>query len=110
LIGFAGRKCREIVIDGRKTVFADGDVDEIAWAPVAPERRVRGGAVLQVRVSGTATLRIPIAGVPSNLALFVEGPKPGSRGKPVISRIENGVIVFEANDHLKGKWIYGVAQ
>jgi hypothetical protein len=108
LIAFAGRKCHEITVDGRRTVFADGDIDEIGWAPVATERRVEGGALIQMQVSGTGTVRIPAAGLPAELALFVEGPKPGSRGARVACRRENGALVFEATQELRGRWLYGV--
>lgn len=107
LIAFAGRKCHEITVDGRRTIFADGDIDEIGWAPVAPERRVEGGALIQMQVSGTGTVRIPAAGLPAELALFVEGPKPGSHGARVACRRENGALVFEATKELRGRWLYG---
>ncbi|MCX6622530.1 MAG: hypothetical protein NTY38_15975, partial [Acidobacteria bacterium] len=104
LIAFAGRKCREITVDGRKTVFADTPLDAIAWAPVAAERRIPNGAVLQIQVSGTGGVRIPTV----ELTLFAEGAKPGSRGPRVPHRMENGALVFEATPALNGKWIYGV--
>ncbi len=108
LIAFAGRKCREISIDGRKTVFAGSDLDEIGWAPIAPERRVEGGALIQMQVSGTGTVRIPAAGFPGELTLYVEGPKPGSRGARVACHRENGALVFEATNELRGRWLYVV--
>ena len=108
LIAFAGRNCHEITIDGRRAVFADGDLDEIGWAPIAPERRVEGGALIQLQVSGTGTVRIPAAGLPTDVALFVEGPKPGSRGARVPCRRENDDLVFDATKELRGRWLYVV--
>ena len=108
LIAFAGRKCHEITVDGHRTVFADGDMDEIGWAPVAPERRVEKGALIQMRVTGKGTVRIPAAGLPAELVLFVEGPKPGSRGARVACHRENGALVFEVTKELGGHWLYGV--
>jgi len=108
LIAFAGRKCHEITVDGRKTVFADADVDEIGWAPVAAARRVAGGAVIQIQVAGTGRVLIPVAGLPASLTLFAEGPKPGSRGERIPCSREGGVLVFQATNELRGRWLYGV--
>jgi hypothetical protein len=108
LIAFAGRKCHEITVDGRKTAFADANVDEIGWAPVAAARRVPGGAIIQIHVTGTGTVRIPAAGLPSDLKLFVEGPKPGSRGAPLPFQREGDALVFNATPELRGRWLYGV--
>ena len=108
LIAFAGRKCHEITVDGRRTVFADGDVDEIGWAPVAAARRVGGGAVIQIQVAGTGMVRIPVAGLPSSLTLFAEGPKPGSRGERIPCSREGDILVFAATNALRGRWLYGV--
>jgi hypothetical protein len=110
LIAFAGRRCHEISIDGRNTVFADADVDEIAWAPVAAARRIEGGAVIQIQVVGTGTVRIPAAGLHAHLALFVEGPKPGSRGVRVPCTREGNALVFTMTNDLRGRWLYGVPE
>jgi hypothetical protein len=107
LIAFAGRKCHEITVDGHKTAFADAEMDEIGWAPVALERRIEGGALLQLQVSGEGTVRIPAAGLPTELRLFVEGPKPGSRGALIPSQREGDSLVFKATKELRGRWIYG---
>jgi hypothetical protein len=108
LIAFAGRKCHEITVDGRKRVFADADMDEIGWAPVAAARRVADGAVIQIQVSGTGMVRIPVAGLPSSITLFAEGPKPGSRGERILCSREGDVLVFSATNELRGRWLYGV--
>jgi hypothetical protein len=108
LIAFAGGKCHEVTVDGRKTVFAEVDMDEIGWAPVAAERRAEGGALIQMQVSGTGTVRIPAAGLPSDLKLFVEGPKPGSRGKPIPCRREGDALVFKSTKELRDQWLYGI--
>jgi hypothetical protein len=108
LIAFAGRACREISVDGRRTVFADRPMDEIGWAPVGPERQVPGGALIQIQVSGRGTVRIPAAALPPGIALFVEGAKPGSRGALVPCRREKDSLLFDATEQLRGRWIYGV--
>jgi hypothetical protein len=108
LIAFAGRKCHEITVDGRKTVFADADVDEIGWAPVAIARRVADGAVIQIQVSGTGKVRVPAAGLPASLTLYAEGPKPGSRGERIACTREGDALIFQATKELRGRWLYGV--
>jgi len=108
LIAFAGRRCHEITVDGHKTVFADADVDEIAWAPVAAARRVAGGAIIQILVSGTGKVRIPVVGLPATLTLFAEGPKPGSRGERIPCSRAGDVLLFSATNELRGRWLYGV--
>ena len=104
LAAFSGRKTKEISVDGRRTVFADREMNEIAWAPVAKERLVEGGAVMQILVSGEGTVRIPASGV----ELVAEGTTPGSRGAKVESKQEGGTLVFTVTGPLSGKWIYGV--
>jgi uncharacterized protein (AIM24 family) len=108
LTAFAGRKCHEITVDGHKTVFADADLDEIGWAPVAAARRVAGGAVIQIQISGTGKVYIPVAGLPASLTLFAEGPKPGSRGERIPCSREGDVLVFPATNELRGRWLYGL--
>jgi hypothetical protein len=110
LIAFAGRACREINVDGRSTVFADREMQEIGWAPVGKERQVPGGALLQIQVSGRGAVRIPAAALPPGITLYVEGAKPGSRGAQVPSRREKDSLLFEATEQLRGRWIYGVKE
>jgi hypothetical protein len=108
LIGFAGGHCSEITLDGKKTVFADEKVPQLAWARVAGERQVEGGARIQIMVHGTGKVRIPLIGQTEKLELMVEGPLPGSRGKAVPSTIEANSLAFEATPENSGRWIYGV--
>ncbi|MDO5582126.1 MAG: hypothetical protein Q4G69_13435 [Planctomycetia bacterium] len=61
LIAFYGKRTNQIEIDGKTFVFCDDPLVEIAWAPVAMERRVPGGAVLEIWASNQANLRIPLA-------------------------------------------------
>jgi hypothetical protein len=108
LIAFAGGQAREISIDGRKTVFADRELSEVAWAPVPRQRQVPGGAVLQIMSRGEGTLRIPASTLPAALEIVAEGPTPGSRGATVPSRREHGALVFTVTRKMVGRWLYGV--
>ncbi len=85
-------------------------MDEIAWAPVAAARRVKGGGVIQIQVVGTGTVRIPAAGLPARMALYAEGPKPGSRGARVPCTREGNDLVFTMINELRGRWLYGVPE
>ncbi len=93
LLAFAGQGCREITVDGQKTVFADKPMPLVAWAPVPAERRVEGGATIVVRAGGETQLSIPAPGL-AKATVYREGPTPGSRGPVMESRIEEGVLVF----------------
>jgi hypothetical protein len=108
LIAFAGGGCKGITIDGKTTVFADQEIPQLAWAPLPEVRRVENGAVVQVRVHGTGTIRIPARTLPENLELVAEGPTPGSRGEGVPSQREGDALVFRAEGAASGRWLYGV--
>ncbi|MBI4559202.1 MAG: hypothetical protein HY706_16580 [Candidatus Hydrogenedentes bacterium] len=108
LVAFAGSGSKEVSINGKTFVFADQELPQIAWAPVPAERRVDGGAILQLMVHGSGTIRIPDAGMPQSLALVVEGPVPGSRDKTIPHRRENGSLTADLMPHTSGRWIYAV--
>ncbi|MGB9626734.1 MAG: hypothetical protein ACPMAQ_17920, partial [Phycisphaerae bacterium] len=108
LIAFAGAGCRRITIDGRETAFADQDLPLVAWAPVAGQRRVDGGALLQILVQGSGVVRLPAVDLPGELQILAEGPTPGSRGEGVPSRRENGEIVVTVAPAQSGRWMYAV--
>jgi hypothetical protein len=97
LAAFAGYNCRQIAIDGRTHEFADKPVALAAWAPVQPERRVPGGAVLELWTQGEAEFRLPLPGGVSQGRLFSVGPRPGSVGDPVSCTIENGLLRFKSH-------------
>jgi len=108
LIAFAGAGCQEITLDGQTTIFADQPIPQIAWAPIPEVRRVPNGAILQVRVHGTGTIRLPARSLPENLELVAEGPTPGSRGEVIPSQREGDALVFRAEGAASGRWVYGV--
>ena len=83
LVAFAGHNCQKVAIDGREFVFASRPVSLAAWAPVLPQRRVPGGAVMEVWVHGEAAMSLPLPGEESRAgnstsregALGPSGPK-----------------------------------
>lgn len=108
LIAFAGSHADRITVDGRTTVFADAPIPQLAWAPVAEERRTPGGALLQAIVYGGGVLRIPAVDLPASIQVVAEGPRPGSRGDIVPSRMEDGTLVIEVAPNLSGRWLFAV--
>lgn len=108
LEAFAGSGCTNITVDGVEYVFAEQPVGQVAWAPVQPERRVAGGAVLQIMLYGSGKLRIPISTTARTVKLYAEGPKPGSKGAEVPAQLQNGTLVFEVTPQFSGRWLYAV--
>jgi len=110
LIAFSGNQCAQISIDGKTTVFASQPVGPICWAPVNPERRVRGGAVLMAHVSGTGDIRIPAPELTAAVKLYAQGPTPGSLGAPVPCIVENGTLVVTVTPESANRWLYAVPE
>ncbi len=108
LAAFAGAGSTSITIDGREFVFSDRPLPMVSWAPVAKERRVDGGAVLQIMVHGQGQLRIPKADLPEDIEMVAEGSTPGSRGHAVASRWENGTLMVEMSAKESGRWLWGL--
>jgi len=106
LVAFAGYNASGITVDGRSYRFSAKPLALIAFAPVAQERRVPGGAVMQIMVRGAGTVRIPAPGIPGNARLFAEGPTPGTRGSAVACRIQDGALTFEATPATANRWLY----
>lgn len=106
LVGFAGHQCRDITVDGRTWSMANRRLNTLAWAPMPDECRVAGGAVLylQVHAPGNCELRIPTVGLPTKVAVFAQGAKPGSRGTQVASvrREDNALVIPTPKNGLRG--------
>ncbi len=109
LLAFAGAHCDRITVDGQETVFADGPVDQIAWGPIPPERRVVPGAALQMMVHGTGQIRIPTT-LTGPVRVYAEGARPGSRGPEVAATLEDGVLSIRMIPETRGRWLYAVQE
>jgi hypothetical protein len=96
LIGFSGRDCNRIRIDGQTHTFSDKPAREIAWAPVHHDRRIQGGAVLEIWIAGDGPVRIPTAADPGKAKLHAAGGRPGAQGEFVESVVKDGVLEFTA--------------
>jgi hypothetical protein len=90
LAAFAGHDCTGIVIDGRAWRLSDVPLANVSWAPIPPERRVDGGAVMIVYTSGEGSVRIPWDG--PVLEFFSQGSKPGEQGERVSATTGGGFV------------------
>ena len=96
LAAFGGYDCASIRIDNQEHVFADRAVAHIAWAPLPKVRRVPGGAIMEIWISGEAKLRIPVANDFRSARVFLQGPRLGSVGAEVPATLRNGLLEFQS--------------
>ncbi len=96
LLAFGGYDCRGITVDGREYAFADRPLGQLAWAPVAENRQVPGGARLELWVSGEAKVRIPLPPGIAQGRLISQNRRSHSPGREIPSRIQEGCLCFEA--------------
>jgi hypothetical protein len=112
LAAFCGSDCTQIEIDGKRVHFAErigeNPLALVAWAPVARERQVPNGAVMEIQVHGAARLMLSEKLFPREFQLFLEGATPGSRGREVPFRREGGSVIIEVSPELSGRWIFVV--
>lgn len=93
LIGFAGRACDRIAVDGNETRFADRRMPLVCWGPVPAEQRVDGGAIHLVRAGGQGQLRLPLPNL-RNPGIIQQGARLGVPGARRPSSYEAGVLTF----------------
>lgn len=105
LIAFAGRDCREITVDGKRTVFATKKVKEAAWAPVNEARKLANGAIVQIRFAGAEKIMIPWRQT-CKVEVVAEGGAPGSRGMAIRHAFVAGAIELTIPRSCQGKWLY----
>ncbi len=109
LLAFAGHDCASIKLDGRDYVLADQPMAQLAWAPVAGERRVPNGAIMELWVNGQAKLNIPLPETVADGKLVFQGSRLGSAGAVVPSTVQDGSLRFEANAPWPQKHLYLLA-
>ncbi len=108
LVGLAGNGCRQITVDGKATVFSDSPLPLLTFGPLAPERRIPGGAVFEVCVHGTGSVRIPAAGLPEKVRVFAAGSNLGSRGAEIPCQREGQMLVLKISPSESGRWLWVV--
>jgi hypothetical protein len=100
LTAFGGYDCTGITVDGTEHRVADRPLSFVAWAPVADNRRVPGGALLELWIRGDGEVRIPLPAQTTTARLFFAGPLPGTVGAEVPLVVRENRAVFTA----KGNW------
>ena len=108
LVAFAGYGCRQICVDGKTTVFAEQPLPLVSFAPVAEARRLPGGAVGQIVIRGTGTIRLPEGVVPPEAKLVVEGPLLGSRGGELAYQRDGQSVTLTIGSGEQGRRIWVV--
>jgi hypothetical protein len=108
VIGFAGKNCHRIVIDGATTTFTDNPVPLAGWGPVSEDRRVPGGAILQAQIHGMGEFRIPFPDGPEAVDVVTQGPTPGSRGNPVAAEVREGILILQIDAASSGRWLFAI--
>jgi hypothetical protein len=108
LLAFAGHQCRTIVIDGREFPFASAPMALVAWAPVLPQRRVPGGASLEIWANGQADLSLPLPAGVGGGALYFQGPRIDAFGDQVPCECSGGLLRFHARNDWPQKHLFFV--
>ncbi len=106
LLAFGGYDCTGIVIDGVEHRFAERPLAHLAWAPIAENRRVSGGALLELWVGGDQEIRVPLPPGVRNARLLSQGPRVGSPGEEVPSFVRDGSVVFSLKNRGGGGHLY----
>ncbi len=106
LLGFYGRECDRVTIDGKVYILSDRKLQQIGWTPVASERKVSRGADMQIFVQGEGTIFIPLPDKRRPAKLYVQGRTPGSRGKEIAFAMRNEQLEIKVNSDLSGQWLY----
>ncbi len=96
LAAFGGYHCTGIRLNGTEHRFAERPFSFIGWAPVAENRRVPGGAALELWVHGDGEVRIPLPAEVAGTRLFFAGNRPGAVGAEVPMALRDGHAVFTA--------------
>jgi hypothetical protein len=109
LIGFSGQDCDSIELNGRQYLFADRPMPHIAWAPVAEDRRVPHGAIMELWSNGASNVSVPVPEPTRDGQLVFEGARPGSAGAAVPTIVKDGLLQFQARADWPQKHLYWVA-
>lgn len=96
LVAFSGYDCAAISVDGREHRFADQPFATIGWAPVPANRRVPGGAILEVWIQGEGEVRLPLAEPVRSPVLFFAHGRAGALAEEIPCEAKDGGLRFTA--------------
>ncbi|WP_298650932.1 hypothetical protein [uncultured Proteiniphilum sp.] len=94
LTAFIGNHCKDIIIDGRKYIFAKQPLAKIVFIPETKE----GTTVYQIQITGTGQVALPIA--PGGKTPVV---KLGEKIIP--SKVKGEQLLLDIDGTLSGKWL-----
>ena len=95
-IAFYGEETDRITLDGIPFVFTDQPYEKIAFFPVPESRRIAGGALYEIRLTGPGgAVRLPIEGSFACPRLFCRSGL-GSLGDEFPAALEDGVLTFQS--------------
>ncbi len=106
LTAFGGYDCSGIHLDGVEHPFAEQPVAHLAWAPVAENRRVPGGAVMEIWVASSCPVRIPVTDRGARGRLFLAGAAPGALGEELACTLRDGVLRFDPTSQGRRRHLY----
>ena len=96
LVAFSGYDCAAITVDGHEHRFTDQPFATIGWAPVPANRRVPGGAILEVWIQGEGEVRIPLVEPARSPALFFAHGRAGALAEAIPCAAKDSVLRFTA--------------
>ncbi len=106
LTAFCGMGSDRITIDGKTTVYADSPIPTAAWAPVESQRRIEGGALMEMFFQGDGAVHIPVYGLPEAVQVVAQGPTLGSRGQAVPSQREGDTLIITLDQTSSNRWLF----
>jgi len=106
LEAFGGYDCASIHLNGVEHRFAEQPAAHLAWAPVAENRRVPGGAVIEIWAASMGPVRIPMADGAARGRLFLAGTAPGVLGEELECALRDGALVFDPASQGRRRHLY----
>ena len=107
-IGFCGHHTTGLTVNGQTYVFAENPIPLLMFTPVPEKRRVLGGAVFEILIHGSGTVRIPFVETDKSVRIFTQGASPGSKGKEVPFQREKDGLVLDVIPEISGRLLWVV--
>ena len=108
LIGFCGHNTTGLTVNGQTFPFAENPLPMLMFTPIPEKRRVADGAVFEILVHGTGTVRIPFAETDRPVNIFTQGATPGSKGNEVTFQREKNELVLNVTPEISGALLWVV--
>ncbi len=79
-------------------MFASRPVSLVAWAPVLPQRRVPGGAILEIWSQGEADISLPLPSGTERGHLYFQGARLDAFGEKLECDCSGGLLRFKSRN------------